>query len=112
MSLDTLSDVLRTVRLRGAVFFHVSGHSDWAAEAPPGREIAPMLMPGIEHVMEYHAIVRGSCWAGIPGGPSVQLFAGDRIGGRLRPGLQAAGRQDAGGLAARARGCGLTACLD
>jgi AraC-like DNA-binding protein len=79
MSLDTLSDVLRSVRLRGAVFFHVSGHSDWAAEAPPGREIAPMLMPGIEHVMEYHAIVRGTCWAGIPGGPSAQLLAGDVV---------------------------------
>ena len=33
MNEDTLSDVLRAVRLRGAVFFDVSGHSDWAAEA-------------------------------------------------------------------------------
>ena len=37
MSQDTLSDVLRGVRLRGAVFFNVSGSSDWAAEAPPAR---------------------------------------------------------------------------
>jgi len=37
MSQDTLSDVLRSVRLRVAVFFHISGHSDWAAEAPPAR---------------------------------------------------------------------------
>ena len=79
MSQDTLSDVLRSVRLRGAVFFHISGHSDWAAEAPPAREIAPLIMPGVEHVVEYHAIVRGSCWAGIPGGPMAHLQAGDVV---------------------------------
>ena len=47
MSQDTLSEVLRGVRLRGAVFFNVSGHSEWAAEAPPARELAPLLMPGV-----------------------------------------------------------------
>ncbi|MDR6858968.1 AraC family transcriptional regulator [Variovorax guangxiensis] len=79
MSLDALSDVLRSVRLRGAVFFHISGHSDWAAEAPPAREIAPLLMPGVEHVVEYHAVTQGTCWAGIPGGPFEQLSAGDVV---------------------------------
>jgi AraC-like DNA-binding protein len=29
--------------------------------------------------MEYHAIAHGTCWAGIPGGPSVQLSAGDIV---------------------------------
>ena len=43
MDHDTLSDVLRNVRLRGAVFFSVSGNSGWVAEATPcsnasGRE--------------------------------------------------------------------------
>jgi AraC-like DNA-binding protein len=79
MGQDTLSDVLRSVRLRGAVFFYISGHSDWAAEAPCAKEIAPLLMRGVEHVMEYHAVAKGSCWAGIPDGPSVQLFAGDVV---------------------------------
>jgi AraC-like DNA-binding protein len=79
MSQDILSDVLRGVRLRGAVFFNVSGSSEWAAEAPPAKEIAPLLMPGVEHVMEYHAVARGSCWASIPDGPAVQLFAGDVV---------------------------------
>jgi AraC-like DNA-binding protein len=79
VSQDTLSDVLRGVRLRGAVFFYVTGSSEWAAEAPPATEIAPLLMRGVEHVMEYHAVAQGSCWAGIPGGPSVQLSAGDVV---------------------------------
>jgi hypothetical protein len=76
---DTLSDVLRGVRLRGAVFFNVSGSSDWAAEAPPASVLAPMLMRGVEHVIEYHALAQGHCWAAIPGGPSVEMFAGDVV---------------------------------
>ena len=79
MDHDTLSDVLRNVRLRGAVFFSVSGSSDWVAEAPPARQIAPLLMRGVEHVIEYHVVARARCWAAIPGGPSVQLGAGDVV---------------------------------
>lgn len=63
MSLDILSDVLRTVRLRGALFFHVSGNRSWAAEAPPARDIASIVMPDCEHVMEYHVVTHGNCWA-------------------------------------------------
>jgi AraC-like DNA-binding protein len=79
MSQDTLSDVLRAVRLRGAVFFYVSGRSEWAAEAPASKEIAPLLMRGVEHVMEYHVVARGSCWAAIPDMQSVRLSAGDVV---------------------------------
>ena len=79
MSQDTLSDVLRAVRLRGAVFFNVSCSGKWAAEAPAAKDIAPLLMPGTEHVIEYHAVAQGSCWAGIVGEPPVQLSVGDVV---------------------------------
>lgn len=79
MSQDTLSDVLRAVRLRGAVFFNVSCSGKWAAEAPAAKDIAPLLMPGTEHVIEYHAVAQGNCWAGIVGEPPVQLSAGDVV---------------------------------
>jgi len=79
MSRDTLSDVLHTVRLRGAVFFYISGGRRWAAEAPASRDIAPVVMPGAEHVMEYHVVTRGDCWAGIVGEPPVRLSQGDII---------------------------------
>ncbi len=79
MSQDTLSDVLRSVRLRGAVFFYVSGHSEWAAEAPASREIAPLLMHGVDHVIEYHVVVCGNCWAAIAGSPAVRLSTGDVV---------------------------------
>jgi AraC-like DNA-binding protein len=79
MNHDTLSDVLRFVRLRGAVFYdNYFGHQ-WAAEAPGVRQIAEAVMPGAEHVMEYHVIMRGSCWAAIVGEPPVRLETGDIV---------------------------------
>ncbi len=79
MSLDTLSNLLRTVRLRGAVFYYVSFRDQWSAEAPHGSEIAAAVMPGCKHAMEYHMIAKGSGWAAISGQPPVKLATGDIV---------------------------------
>ena len=79
MSLDILSDVLRNVRLRGALFYNVTGTRAWAAEAPASRDIAAAVMPDSEHVMEYHVVTRGSCWGAIVGQAPVRLETGDIV---------------------------------
>jgi AraC-like DNA-binding protein len=79
MSRDTLSDLLRSVRLRGAVFYYVSFRDRWSAEAPPAAEIAGAVMPGCEHVIEYHMIAKGDGWAAVSGLPPVRLAAGDIV---------------------------------
>jgi AraC-like DNA-binding protein len=79
MTTDTLSDVLRSVRLRGAVFYYLSFGHDWAVEAPPAKEIAGTVIPGAEHVMEYHVITKGSGWAAIVGESPVRLETGDIV---------------------------------
>ena len=79
MSGDTLSDLLRTVRLRGAVFYHVEGAAPWVAETPHCTEIIPGIMPGVEHLLEFHAVVEGTCYAAIPGEQPVRLEAGDVV---------------------------------
>lgn len=79
MSQDTLSAVLRAVRLRGAVFYYIDGSSPWVAEAPPAREIIPAIMPGAEHMIEFHGVVSGSCWAAIVGEPPLRLAEGDIV---------------------------------
>jgi AraC-like DNA-binding protein len=76
---DPISEVLRAVRLTGAFFFTVDASAPWVAEAPPARDLAPHLMPGLEHVIEYHVVASGSCWAGVLGGPATPLEAGDVI---------------------------------
>lgn len=79
MSHDALSDLLRCVRLRGAVFYYVSFRDRWSAEAPPAAEIAEAVMPGSEHVIEYHMITKGSAWASVDGLPPLRLAAGDLV---------------------------------
>ena len=76
---DTVSQVLRSVRLRGAVFYDVRGGQSWSGEAPPAREIAAAVMPGSEHVMEYHVVTRGEAWAAILGEPSIRMATGDIV---------------------------------
>ena len=79
MKTDVLSDVLRAVRLTGAVYFDFELSSPWVAEAPPSQEIAAIVMPGAERVIEYHVIARGSCWGQAVGGEPVRLHEGDLI---------------------------------
>jgi len=77
--MDTLSDVLRAVRLTGAVFFAFDASSPWVAETPSSKELGPYIMPGVEHVIEYHVVASGSCWGGAVDEPAIRLEAGDII---------------------------------
>ncbi len=79
MGHDILSDVLRGVRLRGAVFFYLSFGRQWSTGAPRSSEIAATVLPGSEHVMEYHVLTRGACWAAVVGERPVRLSAGDIV---------------------------------
>jgi len=76
---DVLSDVLRSVRLTGAVYFDFELSSPWVAEAPPVREIAPIVMPGAQRVIEYHLVARGACWGHAIDEPPIRLREGDVI---------------------------------
>lgn len=79
MSGDVLSDLLRAVRFRGALFYYIEGADPWVAEAPASCEIVSAIMPGAGHVIEFHGIAKGSCWAAIVGEPPIRLEAGDVI---------------------------------
>ncbi|HXI49737.1 MAG TPA: AraC family transcriptional regulator [Steroidobacteraceae bacterium] len=75
--MDALSDVLRAVRLTGAIFFDVQASEPWVAETPSGQAIVDAMFPGSEHLICYHVITQGSCWACISGEPPTLLSAGD-----------------------------------
>jgi AraC-like DNA-binding protein len=77
--MDPLSDVLRAVRLSGAIFFDVRASEPWVAETPAGQSIVGAMFPGSEHLISYHVITSGSCWASVPGEPPLPLTAGDII---------------------------------
>jgi AraC-like DNA-binding protein len=76
---DVLSDVLRAVRLTGVAYFDFELTAPWVAEAPPSREIAGIVMPGSEHVIEYHLVARGTAWGHRIGEPPIRLREGDLL---------------------------------
>ena len=77
VEVDVLSDVLRTVKLTGALFFPLEASSPWADEIPAASVFAPTVLPGVQHVVSYHIVTHGACWATIPDGSTVHLEAGD-----------------------------------
>jgi AraC-like DNA-binding protein len=79
MSPDTLSDLLRVVRLRGALFFHVEAVDPWVVENPHSSELISAIMPGVEHLIEFHGVASGSCWASIVGEEAIRLNEGDVV---------------------------------
>jgi AraC-like DNA-binding protein len=80
-AMDVLSDVLLSVRLTGAVFFDVDAHAPFATESPGVGEIGSQVLPGAEHVISFHIVTDGSCWAEAVdhSAPPVPLRAGDIV---------------------------------
>jgi AraC-like DNA-binding protein len=79
MAADALSDVLRTVRLTGAVFFEVAATDPWVAESAPRDVILPKVLPGADHLIAYHVVTKGRCFGMLIGGQPIALEAGEVI---------------------------------
>lgn len=79
MAADALSDVLRTVRLTGATFFDVVARNPWVAEQPTREMVLPKILPGAEHLISYHVITEGRCYAGIIGEEPIAVDAGEVV---------------------------------
>jgi len=79
--MDVLSDVLLSVRLTGAVFFAVDARSPFVTESPSVAAIGDHLVSGSEHVIAFHVVTEGSCWAETVdhADPPVSLEAGDMV---------------------------------
>ena len=77
--MDALSDVLRAVRLTGAFFFDVQARAPWCAETPHGKSVVAAMFPGSDHLISYHLLIAGSCWATLDGEEPIKLSAGDII---------------------------------
>jgi AraC-like DNA-binding protein len=79
--LDVLSEVLRAVRLTGAIYFDVTARAPWVAETPSMTSICTNVMPEAEHVIAFHIMLDGWCWAGVgdESEPPVRIEAGDAV---------------------------------
>lgn len=78
-TMDALSEVLSAVRLTGAVFLEMELRAQWSYLTAPARKIADVLMPHADHVIPYHLVSEGTCYARLLDEAPVALQAGDVI---------------------------------
>ncbi len=79
MAGDALSDLLRTVRLTGATFFDIEAQDPWAVRSPAPSSILPRILPGADHLISYHVVTAGRCFARIVGGEAIAVEAGEVV---------------------------------
>jgi AraC-like DNA-binding protein len=79
--MDVLSDVLREVRLTGAVYFDVHAGAPWVATTPGSASICAGVMPEFEHVIGFHVVLDGRGWAQLvdESQPAMCLDVGDAV---------------------------------
>ena len=71
--MDVLSDVLRSVRLCGSVFFTAEFSSPWAVDSPNPELLATIVMPEADHVSLFHILMEGQCFVECDRCPRVAL---------------------------------------
>lgn len=77
---DLLSELLRSVRLTGALYYRISTASPWPAiRVPVGSSLASAFDARTRTVVSFHVVLEGSCWTGLEGQEAVALRAGDVV---------------------------------
>lgn len=81
METDIVSDVLKAVRLSGAIFFEVDACAPWAAASPPTFQLVDRMMPQAQNIAQYHVVTNGNCWASLtqPSDPPIRLETGSVV---------------------------------
>jgi AraC-like DNA-binding protein len=74
---DVLSDMLRSVRLTGSMLFLVEASRPWVSWAPHTESFRGIVLPAAQHLVSFHIVTRGGCWAGLAGEPPERFQAGD-----------------------------------
>ncbi|BAN26480.1 AraC family transcriptional regulator [Caballeronia insecticola] len=79
--MDALSDVLRLLRLSGAVYLNGDFTAPWCVVGQVSPALCATFLPTAERVVSYHLIVEGSCWAALVDDPSsaVRVDAGELL---------------------------------
>lgn len=77
--MDVLSEVLRVVRLEGALFFNAEFSAPWCISEPQSTAVTSYLSPEAGHLILYHFLTEGRAYARLPDGRREELTAGDII---------------------------------
>jgi AraC-like DNA-binding protein len=74
---DVLSDVLRSVRLTGSMLFLAEAKTPWVTWAPKAEAFRRVVLPASQHLISYHIVTQGHCWAGLRDAPLEHFEVGD-----------------------------------
>lgn len=77
--MDTLSEILGTVRISGALFFNGEFSAPWCLDSHPSPTLIPHLCPGAEHLIIYHLLTEGNAFVRLQDGSREELSAGDIV---------------------------------
>lgn len=76
--MDALSELLRVVKLSGAMFFKSGCSAPWCFDAPPSATFLPYVKADATHVIEFHHITEGNGYIRL-GEEVTPLAAGDIV---------------------------------
>ena len=78
-AMDVLSEVLKVIKLEGAIYYNAEFTAPWSFRAPPSSVLASWLAPGGGHVIIYHLLTEGKGFAGLEHGRQEPLTGGDIV---------------------------------
>lgn len=74
--MDALSELLRSVKLSGAMFYVAECSKPWRVLAPPGKTLGRYVAPNASHVIEFHLATEGTGYVRV-GSEETPFAAGD-----------------------------------
>lgn len=77
--MDALSEVLKVVKLQGALFYNGEFSFPWSVYAASSHQLARHYDTDTEHVIVYHFLTEGRAAARLPNGDRISLEAGDIV---------------------------------
>jgi AraC-like DNA-binding protein len=78
LRMDALSELLRAVKLSGALFYNSSCTAPWCLQAPKSSAFLPYIRANATHVIEFHHITEGNAYVRV-GEETTPLTAGDIV---------------------------------
>src|SRR5262245_54295569 len=78
--MEVLTEVLKAVKLNGALFYNAEFSAPWCAHSVDAETVNSHLSPQAQHVIIFHLLTQGRCYANLEGDDrQVLLNAGDII---------------------------------
>ncbi len=77
--MDILSEVLKVVKLEGAIYYNAEFTAPWSFRAPPSAALARYVAPAGGHVIIYHLLTEGRGFAVLEHGVRIPLAPGDIV---------------------------------